>query len=192
MLTTQSDLHKAERPYFKGTEVFQLGRVLYLMMTRQELPDKEECRNCGVQHWIDGGAQECPIHQDASPFDLEGKLVELAEGYTEELLEVLRMLLSRYRESVDTAVVYTRVKDWYLRWKGDYPEGRKYKDYWDDMVQRDINQKKKHEEDKKNAEAQSAPDATDYVQLAIQWALQNRTDDTEPVDPVDPMGSVSA
>lgn len=146
-----------------------------MMMTRQIIPDKEECPNCSVRHWVDSAAHECPIHPLPSPFDLEDKLLGLAEGYTEELLGVLRILLSRYRKSVDTAAVYMEVKSWYLQWKDDYPEGRRHKDYWDDMAQRNTNQKKKHDEDKKTAKAQSAPDAVDYVQLAIQWAQQNRT-----------------
>lgn len=41
------------RPYFKGTETFKVGVILWQMMTRQLLPDPEACRYCFRNHWTE-------------------------------------------------------------------------------------------------------------------------------------------
>ncbi|KAJ4423124.1 hypothetical protein N0V82_002253 [Gnomoniopsis sp. IMI 355080] len=46
-------LAKERRPYFKGTETFKVGVILWQMMTRQLLPDPEACVYCEENHWVE-------------------------------------------------------------------------------------------------------------------------------------------
>lgn len=153
--------------------MYHLGEVLHMMMTRQAIPDKEECPNCSVRHWTQTSEKECAAWPAPLPFDLEALLLVLEKGYSVWLVGVLRTLLSHHRASVETAALFIHVMEGYLQWKEETPEGRRHRDYWDDMVTRNENSEKKHAEDKKNAQAQSAPGAVDYVQLAMQWAQDN-------------------
>lgn len=151
------------------------------MMTRSHIPNREECRYCDVRHWAEPSKADeaCEMWPGPDPFNLEALLRGLEVGYSTELVRTLRGLLSNHRASVDTAALYTQVKTLYLRWKeGGSPSGRRYRDYWDDMVTRNENTTRKHAEDERIAQAQSAPGAVDYVQLAINWAQANAPGET--------------
>lgn len=168
---TELDLVQVNRPYYKGTELFHLGEVLYMMMTRRAIPNKEECTNCGIRHWEEGTAQPCDAWPIPRPFQLDEVLEGLQGGYSTELVTVLERLLSHHRDpDVDTADEFRAVRSYYLQWKDGTREGRRYRDYWDDMVTRSENTKRTLAADADQARAQSGPGAVDYVQVAIQWA----------------------
>lgn len=151
------------------------------MMTRQAIPSREECPFCDVRHWAEPAGNDgvCEIWPNRDPFDLEVVVAGLESGYSAELVSTLMALLSYHRASVDTAWLYAKIKTVYLQWKeGGSPSGRRYRDYWDDMVTRNENTTKKHAEDERIARAQSAPGAVDYVQLAMEWAQANARGET--------------
>lgn len=71
-------LAQEQRPYFKGTETFKVGVILWQMMTRQLLPDPEACVYCSKNHWTEinsgtgtpsnedlGEDQDEPAHSEA-------------------------------------------------------------------------------------------------------------------------------
>lgn len=107
--------------------------------------------------------EECAARPLSYPFDVEALLLRLEKGYSRELAGVLRKLLSHHRASVDTAALWIDVKERYLRWKEETPEGQRHRDSWDDMVSRNEDAKKKQAEIRKKAQAQSAPGAADAV-----------------------------
>lgn len=158
-----------QRPYFKGTELHRLGEILYQMMTRQVLPDREECPSCGVRHWQERAADVCPIWP-GGVFQLDTALDNLAVGYTHGLVQVLDHLLSFPRSNVRTEQVLGLVKERYLTWKRDGPERDQFRDAFDDRRQRLANRAIKESWDRRVAEAQNARDAVDYAALAMQFA----------------------
>lgn len=140
-------------------------------MTKQAIPNREECAECGSRHWEEETGQPCEAWPLSRPFQLDEVLEGLEDGYSPELLTVLQRLLASYRGAdVDTAAEFRAVRAYYLEWKQGTPEGRRYRDYWDDMVTRGENTKRKQAEDADLARAQSVPGAIDYVQVALEWA----------------------
>lgn len=169
----------------KGTEVFKLGAILYQMMTRQTMPDPEECtgtyvnngitRNCQVKHWEQTTNTPCSAWNGGT-FKLSDKLEALVEGYDEtqpkvgyssELVELVGQLMGNYRRTVDTTMLFTSAKEAYLEWKAETPEGQQYVDHWDDEVQRETNSAAKDDAEMERACAQSSDRAVDYVQMAL-------------------------
>lgn len=149
-----------ERPYFKSTELYHLGKVLFEMMTSKKVPDREECALCWGQHHkpqdplIANG--QCPLGKhffvgDELELDERLQSVEsLALEYTAGLRKLVYNLLNQeYRGSgsleVDgrNAIAFLQeAQDGYKIWKTSYADGRLYRDEVDDMLLRDRNKRK--------------------------------------------------
>ncbi|CAN8098137.1 unnamed protein product [Discula destructiva] len=182
-------LEKGNRPYFKGTEVFKVGAILYQMMTRQAVPDPEECPAlitspsddqkpwaCGVRHWDESSDTPCPIWP-TGVFRLDQKLAPLVQGfdngqpeagYTPELVGLVGQLLGNYRRTVDTSSLMSAAKAGYLDWKEKTEEGKRHVDNWDDLVQRETNRRKRDAAEMAVAVKQSGPRALDYVSKTLE------------------------
>lgn len=182
---------QGDRPYFKGTEVFKVGAILYLMMTRQTIPDPEECTaeivtpreggknlrlECGVYHWYKtSNTPGCPVWP-MGRFNLTTKLKALVQGfdhmqptvgYTPELVDLVSQLLGSYRQTVNTAQLWGLAKGRYEEWKEETKEGQRHVDHWDDLVQRETNRRKKQEAESATAIRQSGPRAKEYTQQPV-------------------------
>lgn len=148
------------------------------MMTRQLLPDREECPNCGVRHWQERGADACPVWP-GGVFELQPALDSLALGYTSGLVQVLEHLLHFHRANVRTEQVLGFVQDRYVAWKRDGPERFQFRDVFDDRRQRLANRAMKEAWDKRVAQEQCGRDAVDYVAVAMQFAGQVEVNQSE-------------
>lgn len=193
-------LAQEQRPYFKGTETFKVGVILWQMMTRQLLPDPEACVYCSKNHWTEiksrtgtpssedlGEEQGEPAHSEAKSqcdgwrtgvFQFDEWLKWLCKGadssqpnagYSLELIRLISQLLDpqTFRRPVSTFDLLDAAKTGYLEWKATTEEGKRHVDYWDDMVQREKNRRKKEAHDRDIAVKQSGDRAQEYVQLAM-------------------------
>ncbi|KAF3761252.1 hypothetical protein M406DRAFT_75931 [Cryphonectria parasitica EP155] len=184
-------IDKSKRPYFRGTEVFWVGAILYEMMTKQELPDKEECTvfGCGGRHWVDQSTwPQCVFSKDGRVFDLEEKTEPLIGVYTRQLVLCLRDLLQAYRADAHAPSLLRDAKAGYMKWRTGTAAGATYRDLWDDMVLRQQNKKRRDDEQSAIAHAQSGPNAVDVVKLAMDTqdavaaAVSGANDDASDID----------
>ncbi|KAI3396174.1 hypothetical protein diail_377 [Diaporthe ilicicola] len=119
MLSIEAD----KRPYTKATELFQLGRIVYEMMSTKKVPDPE-------------GA-------DAAAFDRQ-RDIDVLTGYSTNLRDTVRLLLASYRgpcnsNAETTGAMYSRARLAYTQWKSDTPDGKLHRDLVDDGWQRQVN-----------------------------------------------------
>lgn len=160
------------------------------MMTRQVIPDPEECpgqiptplsmgtetRECGVRHWdTSTNTPGCPIWPMGT-FRLTEKLRPLIRefdpeqpkaGYSPELVDLVSRLLGSYRQTVDTTQLLAIARSEYEEWKEETEEGQRHVDHWDDMLQRETNRRKKEAAEMATAIRQSGPRAQEYLKRPI-------------------------
>lgn len=110
------------RPYTKATELFQLGRILYRMMTAREMPEPDA--NGGL-------AFEVQRYIDTSP-------------YSVGLTSTVDFYLGNYRGICGTAddltsTKYMLARNLYLNWKKNTPDGKLHRDLLDDGWRRQAN-----------------------------------------------------
>lgn len=173
---------KNERPYFKGTELYHLGEVLYQMMTRKTIPDREECPICQGQHH---NPQDTTVAQGRCPLGKHfflGEELGIAQDltpvdtpleYTLQLRQlVYDMLSQQYRGSGSKQVdgknaIALLGQAWkgYDEWKENDEDGKLYRDEWDDMVLRYKNWVNKEEANMESAKRQSGRDAVDVLDV---------------------------
>lgn len=111
-----------QRPYTKATELFQLGRIVYEMMSTRRVPDPED--------------------NTEAPFDPQGDIGPLL--YSDDLKNTVRRLLRSLRGTCNgpddlTSVVYSGARAAYLEWKKNTPDGKLHRDLVDDGWQRQVN-----------------------------------------------------
>lgn len=111
-----------KRPYTKKTELYQLGRVIYDMMSLKFVPDPED--------------------EEATPFDPQGDIEPLL--YSDCLKNTVRKLLSSFRGTCDsaddlTSAVYMGARAAYLGWKSGTEDGKLHRDLVDDGWRRQVN-----------------------------------------------------
>lgn len=159
-----------ERPYFKGTELYHLGVVLYKMMTRKEMPDREECVLCGGRHHEAGDPAVaralCPFGKHFSVGDELGAL-----DYTPRLRKLVGKLLSQqYRGSgsrqvggANALVFLDDAKEGYEWWKEVDADGKLHRDQAIDLLLRANNRANKDLADMESAKRQSGPGALDVL-----------------------------
>lgn len=159
-------VQKSKRPYTRGNELFQLGACLYRMMSGQYVPDPEECRLCERRHWDPNSVPPPGVFVGCYPyFNIEDSCNDFT-GYSSELVETLKDLLSNYRAGLNdwksTAAGLLRVaRQRYLIWKKDTPDGKLHRDQFDDEVRRHVNKEKKRAADSRQAHAQSVSGVID-------------------------------
>lgn len=122
MLTRAGGGGQVDRPYTKATELFQLGRIVFEMMSTRSVPDPED--------------------PDAPHFCRQGDIAPLL--YSDCLKNTVRRLLSSYRgpcNSADdlTSAVYIGARGAYLGWKKGTEDGKLHRDLADDGWQRQFN-----------------------------------------------------
>ncbi|KUI59115.1 hypothetical protein VP1G_06344 [Cytospora mali] len=155
-----------KRPYTRGNDLFHLGACLYRMMCGQYVPDPEECKLCGQRHWDRNSTVPARLIGGCYPhFSVEDRGDDLA-GYSSQLRETLKELLWNYRAGLNeraftAAGLLKTVRQRYLVWKTEYPDGRLHRDIFDDEVQRYVNKEKKRAADSRQAHAQSGPGKID-------------------------------
>lgn len=161
-------------------------------MTRQIAPDRDDCPGilrgvldplgedeevCFRRHWEANNSEpNCSIYPDGV-FDLVEKLWPLRQGhdtqqptagYTALLVQLVADLLQTYRRDIDATQLLRRAREGYLAWKETTVEGQRHVDHWDDLLQRETNERKKEADDKAIAEAQSGPRAVEYLEEYVQ------------------------
>lgn len=169
-----------ERPYFKGTELYHLGVVLYKMMTRTEVPDREECPLCEGRHHEPGdptvARASCPFGKhfsvgDKLGMDAHGSPVDTVLEYTQRLRKLVYELLSQqYRGSgssqvggCNALVFLDQAKQGCEWWKGADEDGKLHRDQASDMLLRAQNRLDRDIAHVESAKRQSGPDALDVL-----------------------------
>ncbi|KAK3381652.1 hypothetical protein B0H63DRAFT_450966 [Podospora didyma] len=141
-----------ERPYTEGSELFDLGKILYQMMTGKELPegDYEECLVCGRRHIVGDGIEQLP---PPSPGDKRltteeclGLTVNIdevfaplleARAYSFGLCTLVHNLLNQKRKfELRASQVLDRSWDHFGEWVEQYPDGNIFVDVYDDAHRR--------------------------------------------------------
>ncbi|PSR77726.1 hypothetical protein BD289DRAFT_486369 [Coniella lustricola] len=169
-------LPKAKRPYLRGTEIHQVGAILYRLMTRDVLPDKEECpvQGCNARHWIDETEHTCNFATRSKDLDgttqfiLRNRTEPLKGCYTDQLIQCLERLLSYHRSEAHAPTLLREAQDWYLLWKRTTDAGKEHRDVWDDWVLRQENKMREVAKAREAARKQSGEGAVDYVELALE------------------------
>ncbi|KAJ0119771.1 hypothetical protein J7T55_013975 [Diaporthe amygdali] len=115
------------RPYTKATELFQLGRIVYEMMSTKKVPDPDARDDQG----------------NPLPFCRQGD-IEVLTGYSSGLRQTVRNLLASYRGPCTgsrelTSEVLIQARKAYLDWKSDTRDGKLHRDLVDDGWQRQAN-----------------------------------------------------
>lgn len=154
------------------------------MMTRERVPDREECNICSRQHHepaenmlINDPSKECPYGKHfyiSDELGIDENLYPVGDvpGYSGRLrLLVFDMLTQPYRGSgsmeVDgkNSIAFLQVaRNGYKVWKTTDEDGKLYRDEFDDMLLREENKMKNEEADAASAKKQSAPDAVDILE----------------------------
>ncbi|KAL2275145.1 hypothetical protein FJTKL_02482 [Diaporthe vaccinii] len=117
-----SNVNENQRPYTKATELFQLGRIVYQMMSTRPVPDPED--------------------NDERALDPQGDINPLL--YSDGLKNTVRRLLSSYRGTCNsaydlTSAVYSGARGAYLGWKAGTDDGKLHRDLVDDGWRRQVN-----------------------------------------------------
>lgn len=150
------------------------------MMTRKEVPDKEECPLCGGLHHEPGdptvARASCPFGKhfslgDKLGIDERGSPVGTMLEYTQRLRKLAYDLLSQqYRGSGsfqvggrDALVFLDQAKEGYEWWKEADEDGKLHRDEASDMLLRAQNRLNKDMADVESAKRQSSPDALDVL-----------------------------
>lgn len=150
------------------------------MMTRKEIPDREECTLCRGQHYepedisVKGG--HCPLGEhfflgDELGIDEDYQPMGAALEYTASLrLLVYTMLSQQYRGSgsgevagLNAVQLLQEATRGYTEWKTTSEDGKLYRDDADDMVLRAKNRQSKGEADEESAKRQSGPAAVNVL-----------------------------
>ncbi|KAL1881774.1 hypothetical protein Daus18300_000827 [Diaporthe australafricana] len=126
-LTRATAVKQDQRPYTKATELFQLGSVVYEMMSTYPVPD--------------------PEGPDAATFDRQ-RDIDALTGYSGVLRDTVRGLLASYRGPCDgrdgtAAAVHSRARTAYHHWKANTPDGKLHRDLVDDGWHRQANEDKR-------------------------------------------------
>ncbi|KAL8392897.1 hypothetical protein RB595_002911 [Gaeumannomyces hyphopodioides] len=129
---------KNKRPYTQGSELFAVGALLYRMMTFHELPDPDECPDCGCLH-LDPDAPSC-LHDCRGAVDVS-KGHELFDGLLAEyagLDEVVGDLLQHHRSTKcpPTWEVYRMAQEAFEQWRLKDADGRMFVTLEDDLHRR--------------------------------------------------------
>lgn len=152
------------------------------MMTRKEVPDREECTLCRGQHHepqdvsVQGG--HCPLGGHfflgtELGIDEEQEPMDTALEYTARLRVLVYIMLSQqYRGSgsgqvagLNAIQLLQEAERGYMAWKATSADGQLYCDETDDLLLRAKNKQRKEEADEDSAKRQSGPDAVDVLDL---------------------------
>lgn len=150
------------------------------MMTRKEVPDREECSLCRNRHHEPQNGLVAGAHCPFGKHFFLGDELGIAENlnsmdtvldYTANLrLLVYDMLSQQYRGSRSMQVngknaiaLLKDAKKGCHEWRDENEDGKLYRDEFDDMLLRDRNKRKKEEADAESAKRQSAPDAVNVL-----------------------------
>ncbi|KAK0641063.1 hypothetical protein B0T16DRAFT_461172 [Cercophora newfieldiana] len=160
----QKAVDKCVRPFSRGSDLFDLGAVLYQMMTKLKLPGREggvgpegssgdvgqECFDCGCNHLTmksDEGYEPCPHGCSFLDVDVDTVFEPLTD-YTEELKRmVVWMLKSKWDENARASTMMIAAWSGFESWAAGTPEGRLYRDLFDDIWWRMRNKKIRELED---------------------------------------------
>ncbi|KAK1759721.1 hypothetical protein QBC47DRAFT_114832 [Echria macrotheca] len=161
-LGLQEELSFDQRPFSRGTEIFDLGAVLFEMMTGFPIPGVagtvfnakgQECRRCGCNHmtWDDRMMAEgqpwqpCP-HSAAEcgyrDVNIDEALRRVTD-YSPKLCElVAKMLRLKRTEDVLASEVLDAAWGWFTVWAETTPDGVLFRDVFDDLYARVKNQER--------------------------------------------------
>ncbi|KAH8884586.1 hypothetical protein GQ53DRAFT_382146 [Thozetella sp. PMI_491] len=136
------DMAPELRPTTRGCELYDLGTILFRMMSGVSHPDPEECSFCGCRHFDTFGPacdhRACPWWQESGNW-LPGYQVEKRTMYTRELRRFVTDLLGQWRTNGRASTLLDRHWQGYLYWMQETPDGRQYKDVFDDIQWRKAN-----------------------------------------------------
>ncbi|KAK0708137.1 hypothetical protein B0H67DRAFT_648231 [Lasiosphaeris hirsuta] len=144
-----------KRPFTRGSDMFDLGTILFRLMKGSAIPGKpgylsgqgQECLRCGCNHLTcnhDRGYKPCP-HACWSDLNIDEALEPLTD-YSGKLRVLVGQMLKMKWESV------WRTSDWmhnawvgFEDWAENWGDGRLYRDLYDDMLWRQQNAEKKQQ-----------------------------------------------
>ncbi|KAK4454156.1 hypothetical protein QBC34DRAFT_394414 [Podospora aff. communis PSN243] len=146
------------RPFTPGSDVFDLGSILFNMVTGRPLPgvagrQGQECLICGNNHITTNNDHEyVPGPVNCFPdVNLDTVFLPLA-GYTDKLKSVIKeMLLSKWDEGARASMFLGAAFNGYKEWRIKTFAGRLHKDVYDDMWHRKRNVALKEKEDEEAA-----------------------------------------
>ncbi|KAG8164895.1 hypothetical protein KVR01_005170 [Diaporthe batatas] len=119
-----STIEADKRPYTKATELYQLARIVYKMMSTRDVPDPED---------------------DQQPaFNVQAEMDTLT-AYSAGLRSMVSFFLGNHRglcaRAEDlTSTLYIQARSLYLQWKRDTPDGKLHRDLLDDGWRRQFNE----------------------------------------------------
>lgn len=148
-----------ERPFTRGAEIFDLGTILYHMMTGKPIPGVagkynakgQDCMLCGCNHvtWGDQDPKYVPCPHACYPdIDLNwmlGKDGPLTD-YTPELRETVdEMLRGKWDEKKRASTILDVAWEKFQAFMAT-PEGEQYRDVFDDIWWRQRDQRREEME----------------------------------------------
>ncbi|KAK0617076.1 hypothetical protein B0T14DRAFT_568623 [Immersiella caudata] len=152
------------RPLTPGSEIFDLGAVLYHMVTGRPLPGiggnkGQECVLCGNNHIItDADRTDADKQEPGGPVcypDVNlDHVFDYLTIYSDKLRKTIRqMLLVKWDETARaSSFLKEAYEHGYLEWRSCSADGQLHKDVYDDIFHRKRNVARKEEEDAEVAE----------------------------------------
>ncbi|KAK3682440.1 kinase-like domain-containing protein [Podospora appendiculata] len=136
-----------DRPYTAGSELYALGEILYRMMRGRKLPHAERCILCGCDHIYRNETKKdhvpCP-HSCFAAVNVDEELGDKLADYSAGLRALVRHLLRVNRlELVSASGILDMHWKGYESWTRNTPDGRTYRDIFNDIWVRRMNYSRK-------------------------------------------------